>query len=619
MPKSSLSWDNIHCTLQDWIRETIDLLGFEQMTAVQASTIPMFAGNKDVVVESVTGSGKTIAFVIPILEKIIKDNMIGSRLARGHFYAIIITPTRELSKQIQSVLDKFVDNAPVRISSQLIIGTNSKTVRDDVQNFLDDRPQILVGTPGRVLDFLQSPKVNPKSCNMVVLDEADRLLDVGFLQDVQKVLQILPKQRRTGLFSATISSAGDLIFKTGLRNPVKVKVSQSKTMSPTNLVLNYCVVKPEFKLLELLVTMNDFKYKKAIVYLPTCISVTFFYSFITHLQQKYPNILRPDLRVYSLHGKLPTSARLKTLNNFTETLDQTILLTTDVAARGIDIPEVDLVLQMDPPNSPEVFLHRSGRTGRAQKAGQAITYLNEGREEDYVSLLEVKQVFLTRIGSFLSKKNGRIGSHKLEEFYEKVFVPWILDDRAHFDHSVKSYVAFIRHYSKHSASSIFRLNTLDYIGIAKMYGLLRLPRMPEITQHLNREELEREGRIYADAWLLDPMPVHMDKYAYRDKKAEAKRLKALKELANIKDERRAKLLTKRDNAAWSHKLGTKENKSVRRAKVAAKRKAIEEEIMKESDDEKEETADDWKELVLRDKKRAKMHENVTIQGDFEGL
>lgn len=178
----SLSWDDLNYKIQPWIRTAIDTMGFETMTPVQASTIPMFSGNKDVVVESVTGSGKTVSFVIPILEKIIADEAHTAKLKKGHFYSLIISPTRELSSQIQTVIESFLNHYPEEncpISSQLLIGTNKSTVRDDVNSYMENRPQILVGTPGRILDFLNMPTVKSSSCGVVVLDEADKLLDAS--------------------------------------------------------------------------------------------------------------------------------------------------------------------------------------------------------------------------------------------------------------------------------------------------------------------------------------------------------------------------------------------------------------------------------------------------------
>lgn len=595
----SLSWDDLNYKIQPWIRTAIDTMGFETMTPVQASTIPMFSGNKDVVVESVTGSGKTVSFVIPILEKIIADEAHTAKLKKGHFYSLIISPTRELSSQIQTVIESFLNHYPEEncpISSQLLIGTNKSTVRDDVNSYMENRPQILVGTPGRILDFLNMPTVKSSSCGVVVLDEADKLLDASFEKDVETILKLLPKQRRTGLFSATINSAGTQIFKTGMRNPVKISV-KSKHQAPSSLKIKCAVVKPELKFQLLLTVLNHYNYKKCIVYFPTCVSVTYFYAFMQHLLKL--GLINEDLDIFSLHGKLQTNSRMKTLERFTESLNTAVLLTTDVAARGIDIPDVDLVLQFDPPTDADMFLHRCGRTGRASRVGRAITFLNEGREEDYIPFLEVKNIELEEV---------EIKVKEIPDFQD-IFRKWILEDRATFDHSVKSYVGFIKYYSRHTASSIFRLQTMDYIGLAKMYGLLRLPRMPEITKYLSNEQTPVDG------WLIQP-PLDLEKFAYADKQKEKSRLEELKTVKEINDKKKLKSELKKKNLAWSNKTAVKETKSERRAKMAVKRKAIEERLAKEGSEDESEAEQDWKDLIRQNKKK-KTHSE--LQGSFDDL
>ncbi|CCK72664.1 ATP-dependent RNA helicase SPB4 KNAG_0L00410 [Huiozyma naganishii CBS 8797] len=613
MGRSSLEWDTLEYELQPWVRSAIETLGFDKMTPVQASTIPLFAGNKDVVVDAETGSGKTVAFVVPILEKIVQEQAF--RLKRGHFHSLILTPTRELAKQIETVVQSFLvhytEGTQQPIGCQLLVGTNEHSIRDDVNALCENRPQLLIGTPGRVLDLLQSPKVKTQSCSLVVLDEADRLLDASFVGDIEKILKVLPKQRRTGLFSATISAAGDTIFKTGLRNPVKIKVNgRAISAAPESLSINYCTVKPQLKLQLLISLINRFKFKKCIVYFPTCISVTFFYSFMNHLLSR--GDITQDVKLFSLHGKLQTSSRIKTLDAFASHLGSAVLLTTDVAARGIDIPDVELVVQLDPPTDTDLFLHRCGRTGRANRIGKAVTFLNEGREEDFVGFMAVKNVV---IEEDVSLQDPEIEG-QAQQFYN-TFLQWILEDRDRFDYAVKSYVAFIRYYSKHAAHSIFRLQNFDFVGLAKMYGLFRLPRMPEITKNLaNKEEV-----TFGDGWLMDPPPVDMDTFAYRDAKLEQKRLEELKNLAKINDKKKLKFELKKKNVAWSNKTDTKETKQERREKMSRKRKAIEEELARQGStsdkDDDDEIDKDWKETILKRKKGDQGKSNV--QGSFDDL
>lgn len=594
----SLSWDDLKCDIEPWIRTAIDAMGFETMTPVQASTIPLFSGNKDVVVESVTGSGKTIAFVIPVLERLIKEEANSPKFKKSHFHSLIISPTRELASQIQSVIEEFLkyypdDQYPIR--SQLIVGTGDSTVRDDINRFMDNRPQILVGTPGRILDFIQKSNVKTSSCGTVVLDEADRLLDLNFQKDVETILKLLPKQRRTGLFSATIESAGAQIFKTGMRNPVKVAV-KSHSSAPSSLSINYIVTPPEDKLQLLLTLLNNYRFKKCIVYFPTCISVTYFYAFINYL--KSIDLITEDISIFSLHGKLQTQSRMKTLNSFTTSLKNSVLFTTDVAARGIDIPDVDLVIQLDPPTDSDIFIHRCGRTGRANRVGKAIVLLNEGREEDYIPFLEVKNVILEEESIKITPIDT----------LSQTFKEWIMQDRARFDHGIRAYVAFIKYYSKHSASSIFRLQTMNFVGIAKFYGLLRLPKMPEITQYALASSIPEGG------WLVSP-PIDLDTFSYMDKRKEKERLQELKNIQHINDKKKLKSELKKKNMAWSDKKLSKDAKIERKAAMAAKRKAIEEKLLQEGNESEGEVEQDWKDLVRQNKKK----KHNIVQGSFGDL
>ncbi|ODV64195.1 ATP-dependent RNA helicase SPB4 [Ascoidea rubescens DSM 1968] len=605
---SSLNWDCLSYQLQPWIIETIKSLGYETMTPVQATTIPAFANNKDVVVEAVTGSGKTLAFVIPVLERVNKILESEKTHRKGHFYSVIILPTRELANQINNVFQSFLENYPKEqknsIKTQLLVGSLN-SMSDDLEYFFSKQPQILVGTPGRLLDFLSNSNVKCKMCDCIVLDEADKLLDISFELATKSIIQYLPKQRRTGLFSATISSAGSAIFKTGMTNPVKITVKNKlANAAPESLGLSYIVLKPENKIKMLLHILSNYEFRKVIVYFPTCISVTYFYNMLQYLVKKgFITESSSILKFFSLHGKLNAKPRMKTLANFTNDLNKSVLLTTDVAARGIDIPDVDLVVQIDPPTDPDMFLHRCGRTGRANKVGRAIVFFNEGREENYVDFMKVRKLELVRLKVEFDEAKFEKMAASLQE--------WVLEDRGRFEHSVTAYVAFVRYYSKHTASSIFRLQTLDYLGLARMYSLLRLPKMPE-TRHISREQLVEAN----EGWLISPR-VDLETYAYSDLQREKARLRELQNLSNVREKNKRKAMKRKLNKAWSTQKEKHEQKQRKIEKREQKRERHEQEHMDAYNSSGEETAEDWKSLVLsRKKKKAKTQNGF---GTFDGL
>lgn len=596
--------------------EGIRTLGFEQMTPVQASVIPLFAMNKDVVVEAVTGSGKTLAFLVPVIEKILKQG--DSSLKQGQTRALVIAPTRELSEQIIKVLQKLLElmGTPVEIEkdgenegqdgaitkvkpalrSQLIVGGIGQ-VHMDLKTYLTRRPHIVVGTPGRLLEVFSSPNVLTTAIEVLVLDEADRLLDLGFHTTLGKIISMLPKQKRVGLFSATVSEALDQLVRLGMQNPVKVVVNsggKTKQKTPVSLAMHYALVENSYKIpvLARLLGQQDIAYKKAIVYFPTCISVMFWYSVLSVLLADCEH--QPKL--YSLHGKLPSGPRHNTLERFATSIDQCVLLTTDLAARGLDIPEVDLVIQLDAPQDPSVFLHRAGRAGRAGQIGKSLIMLTPGREQRYVDFMEVKKVYL--------QPYEIVTSQDELDTYRAQMRQWILQDRSRHDSALRSFLSYVRFYTKHSATSIFRIQNLDLIELAKAYHLIKLPKMPELKS-IPAEKYPEDG------WLGDP--IQMDNYKYQDPQRETSRLE---ELATQQEKEKSSKRQKgpaNKNKAWAGKKFRKDKASERREKRKARQ------IAKHTEEHKDDPSDsemeaDWKGLIKQ--KKLKKSDDVA---SFEGL
>ncbi|KAI4169821.1 MAG: hypothetical protein LQ346_008928, partial [Caloplaca aetnensis] len=505
---SSRAWEALTPSLAEWIIDAVDCMGFKRMTPVQASTIPLFMAHKDVVVEAVTGSGKTLAFLIPIVERLLR---LDEPIKKHHVGAIVISPTRELASQIYNVLcsllafhapsatamkppDEGVDlrgqpvfddtpsQSGLKVVPQLLVGGDVTTAQD-LSRFHQQPPNLLISTPGRLLELLSSPHVHcpQSSFEVLVLDEADRLLDLGFKEDLQKILSRLPKQRRTGLFSASVSEAVDQIVRVGLRNPVKIAVkvrgakNEEDRRTPSSLSMNYLICPASQKLPALfnLLAALDPTPNKTIVYLSTCAAVDYF-------QHVLPAILpsldtQQTFSLVPLHGKHPSKVRQKNFAAFSTSTSPSILLTTDVAARGLDIPQVDLVIQIDPPSDPKVFLHRCGRAGRAGRKGLSVIFLHPGREEDYISFLDVRKTPITPLTTPAIESTDRDASAAAEAIRHVV-----LADRALHDKAQRGFVSWVRAYSKHQASSIFRVADLDWADLGRAWGLLKLPRMPEL-------------------------------------------------------------------------------------------------------------------------------------------
>ncbi|KAF8508395.1 DEAD-domain-containing protein [Gautieria morchelliformis] len=659
-------WSSLSPPLTPWILDVIRSLGHTQMTPVQASTIPLFMKHKDVVVEAVTGSGKTLAFVIPILEKLIKRHH-EAPLRKNEIGALVISPTRELATQIHSIFSLFLSSQPSSEASSspednpsttaqppmyppplLLISGTASTPAQDVSRFLDTRADIVVGTPGRVDEFILGRGRSMVSCReleVLVLDEADRLLDLGFDASITRIISHLPKQRRTGLFSATMTDGLSSLVRVGLRNPVRVVVKveakrgvkrkagdevTSERRVPASLQNFFVECRASEKLVQLLrIIAHEQQHHgsaKFIVYFATCACVDYFYRIL-------PALLPRTCSLHSLHGHIPPASRTSTLAAFgshpSTPVSSSILLCTDVAARGLDLPTVDVVIQFDPPVDPKGFSHRCGRTARAGREGRAWCLLGE-KERGYVDFLAVRKIPLTE-RSFLTDDQGLSSESKMaeadgersEDYMVEHTITQIravvLQDRDSFDKAVKAYVSFIRAYTKHEASYIFRLNNLDLVGVARSFGLLRLPRCPE----LKGVDAKTAGWRDAD--------VDWDVYAYKDKRREAKRVQQLtvKRSSKVHEERQRlrkdREEKKKRNEAWSSKTLQREHRDQRREKKGRKRAWARgnpsttistKDNDNVDDDTNPDAADDWEELKREDREARNAKRTTFVTSDL---
>ena len=615
---SSRAWDTLHPALSPWILDAMSTMNFTRMTPVQASTIPLFMAYKDVVVEAVTGSGKTLSYLIPVLEKLLR---VEEPIKKHHVGAVIVAPTRELATQIYNVLisllrfhlpsasglralesleitdteenmETFPSSTP-KIVAQLLVG-GSTTPAQDLSKFLKTSPNVLIATPGRLMDIMTSRDVHyPKSSfEVLVLDEADRLLDHGFKDDLTKILNLLPKERRTGLFSASVSEAVDQLIRVGLRNPVKIEVKVKGTdgvqdkRTPASLRMTYAITKTSEKFPALVVLLKQLSPTplRTIVYLSTCAAVDYFQALL-------PAILSTGFTLVSLHGKHPANVREKNFIRFTNSASPAILLTTDVAARGLDVPSVDLVVQIDPPSDSKVFLHRCGRAGRAGRKGLSVVFLLP-HEGDYVEFLKVRHTPIEPlIEPDISVPDEDCVAAKDE--FQKI----VLGDRAYHEKAQRAFVSWVRSYSKHEARSIFNLTQIDWHDTAAAWGLLKMPKIAELK---NTKLALYKGPV------LD-----WDNYRYKDKQREQHRQQVLSEGPK---EKIADLKKRKSTVAWSGKLEHKAGKEVKRSRKDAKREH--ERGTKMTEDQKEYEAETAR---MVQKLRAEQAKAADREGAFEGF
>lgn len=305
---------------------------------------------------------------------------------------------------------------------------------------------------------------------MLILDEADRLLDLGFENSLNNILKYLPRQRRTGLFSATQTKELQSLVRAGLRNPVAVFVKEkvgNQYSTPMSLTNYYVTCEASDKMRTLLGFINKQGYeKKYVIFFATCACVEWFYIVLKKILN--------DISVYSLHGKMG-NLRYDTLEKFRSS-SSGVLLCTDVMARGIDVPEVHWVIQFDPPKKSEAFVHRVGRTARNGENGSSLVILLPS-EEAYVDFIQRNQkISLQRLNLDWDRPGVLEEMRRLQ-----------LENRSNFDRANKAFVSFVQSYSKHECSLILKVKDLPFGGLATSFGLLRLPKMPEIKNQNQTE------------------------------------------------------------------------------------------------------------------------------------
>ncbi len=341
--------------LSDKLLQAIEEKGYKTPTPIQAQGIPAVLEGKDVMAAAQTGTGKTAGFVLPILESLTK----GDRAKANQARVLILTPTRELAAQIQDNIVDYGKHLP--LSSTVVFGgvkINPQMMK------LRKGVDILVATPGRLIDLHNQKAVRFNQLEVLVLDEADRMLDMGFIHDIRKILAFLPPKRQTLMFSATFSQEIRTLAKKLVQNPVEISVTPRNT-TVKSVTQWICPVdkKQKSALLVRLIQEND--WKKVLVFSRTKHGAN---RLTRYLEKK-------KISAAAIHGNKSQNARTKALKAFKED-EIRILVATDIAARGIDIDQLPQVINFDLPNVPEDYIHRIGRTGRAGLKGEAISLVS---------------------------------------------------------------------------------------------------------------------------------------------------------------------------------------------------------------------------------------------------
>ncbi|HUR80850.1 MAG TPA: DEAD/DEAH box helicase [Thermoanaerobaculia bacterium] len=344
--------------------QSISEAGYTQPTPIQSAAIPKVLSSRDLIGIAQTGTGKTAAFVLPLLERIMRGN--ATRTPR----ALILAPTRELALQIDEQVRILGRHHHVRCAT-VFGGVGEQPQIDALRRGVD----VIVATPGRLLDLMGSGHVNLKDVEIAVFDEADRMLDMGFLPQIRRVVKALPVKRQTLLFSATLSSDIEKITGEFLRNPETVEIG--RRANPADSVAQFLYAVPKSRKIELLIhLLRD-----------TTLDSVLVFSRTKHGADKIVRKLKAaNIAAAALHSNRSQSQRVAALNSFKNGAAR-VLVATDIASRGIDVDGISHVVNFDFPMHAEDYVHRIGRTGRAEAVGDAISFVTPD-DETYVRNLE---------------------------------------------------------------------------------------------------------------------------------------------------------------------------------------------------------------------------------------
>ncbi|KZT28286.1 DEAD-domain-containing protein [Neolentinus lepideus HHB14362 ss-1] len=435
---------------------------FVDLTDIQRKSLPVSLKGKDVLGAARTGSGKTLAFLVPVLEVLYRKKW-GPQDGLG---ALIISPTRELAVQIFEVLRSI--GGFHTFSAGLVIG--GKNLRDERDRL--SRMNILVATPGRLLQHMdQTVGFECDNLQMLILDEADRILDMGFAKTLSALLSHLPKSRQTLLFSATQTKSVTDLARLSLKDPIFVSADPETEglATPKSLQQNYIVCSLEQKLDILWSFIKSHLQAKILVFMSSCKQVRFVFETFRKMH--------PGVPLLHLHGKQKQATRLTVYQKFTGT-QHAVLFATDIAARGLDFPAVDWVLQVDAPEDAETYIHRVGRTARYESAGKALLFLVPSEEEGMMAALEKRGVKVEKTKIRQSK------TQSIENQLQKL---------AFQDPEIKylgqrAFVSYMRSVYLQKDKSTFKLEELPAEKFAASLGLPGAPKIKFLSKEIAKKK-----------------------------------------------------------------------------------------------------------------------------------
>lgn len=447
--------------------KAIEEMGFETMTKVQAKTIPPLLAGRDVLGAAKTGSGKTLAFLLPAIEMLYSLKF----KPRNGTGVIVISPTRELALQIFGVARELMAHHSQTFG--IVIGGAN---RRQEQEKLVKGVNLLIATPGRLLDHMQNTQGFVfRNLRALIIDEADRILEIGFEDEMRQIIKILPQEeRQTMLFSATQTTKVEDLARISLRpGPLYINVVPETEISTADgLEQGYVVCESDKRFLLLFSFLKRNVKKKIIVFLSSCNCVKYFGELLNYI----------DLPVLDLHGKQKQQKRTNTFFEFCNA-KQGILICTDVAARGLDIPSVDWIIQFDPPDDPRDYIHRVGRTARGSNGkGKSLMFLTPS-ELGFLRYLKAANVPLNEY-EFPTNKIANVQA-QLSKLIKSNY--WLHQS------AKDGYRAYLQAYASHHLKTVYQIDKLDLVKVAKSFGF-EVPPKVNITIGASGKSIEKKHK-----------------------------------------------------------------------------------------------------------------------------
>ena len=476
---------------------------YYKMTPIQRSTLPHSLGGRDILGASKTGSGKTLCFLIPILDNLYREGVIKEE----GLLSLIILPTRELAIQIFDVINKIGKH--FNFSVGLVIGGNNLEKEQRSVNQIN----ILIGTPGRLLQHMsETPFFNADNLKILVIDEADRILDEGFENDINEILTYLPKNRQTLLFSATLTKNLKRLVKVNMRSPEYINLSNTDNIItndiignnlendknelsiiknnqnqnlkisnninnliiPKNLNQFYTIVEPEDRINILYSFLKTHKNSKCLIFLSSRKQVRFFTEIFKHLKL--------GITFLDIHGKQNQNKRSSTYFTFIQKRKSVVLFATDIASRGVDFPAIEWVIQLDPPEDIAQYIHRIGRTARYKSEGNSILFVSK-KEEEFINELHNKKIDIKK----MKIQQGKISNME-------IVIRGILTEHSELVQAAqKAISSYLKSVNLFRNKKVFDIGNIDLNKLALSYGLVSSPKIV-VKKKKDNDDFDNNGK-----------------------------------------------------------------------------------------------------------------------------